>query len=111
MSREHRRENRYNVAVAASFRNGTGTSRAVRITNLSARGCRFNSHDGRLVKGAFVTLSFGRAGSQEGRVKWRTGDTHGVRFDQPLEPAALDHIRLFLSEEPALVAEREPVSA
>lgn len=111
MSREHRREDRYNVAVAASFRNGTGGHRPVRVTNLSARGCRFASHDGLLVKGAFVTLSFGRAGAQDGRVKWRTGDMHGVRFDQPLEPGVLDHIRLFLSEQPALVAEREPITA
>jgi PilZ domain-containing protein len=111
MSREHRREDRYNVAVAASFRHGAGTSRAVRVPPLSARGCRFISADGGLGKGTFITLSFGRAGTLDARVKWRVGDAHGVRFDAPLEPALLDHIRLFLSEQPALVAEREPVTA
>jgi hypothetical protein len=33
-----------------------------------------------------------------------------VRFDSPLHPVVLDHIRLFLSKEPALVAEREPLT-
>jgi len=30
-----------------------------------------------------------------------------VRFVRPLQPAVLDHIRLFVSKEPALVAERD----
>ena len=111
MNREHRQEDRFNVAVAARFSNGSGTRRAVRVTNLSARGCRFASNDADLGKGALVTLSFGRAGIQDGMVKWRVDDTHGVRFDKALQPAVLDHIRLFLSEEPALVAEREPITA
>jgi hypothetical protein len=31
---------------------------------------------------------------------------HGISFDEPLHPAVLDHIRLFLSREPALIEER-----
>ena len=111
MGYELRQEDRYDVAVAASFRSGPGASRPVRVVNLSSRGCRFVDRDGRLGVGTAVTLKFGRAETLDARVKWRVGKTHGIRFDQALEPMVLDHIRLFLSEEPALVAEREPLGA
>ena len=110
MGHESRREDRYNVAVAASFENGTGASNPVRVTNISATGCRFSA-PGKLPMGSLITMSFGRLGLLHTKVKWRVGTGHGVRFDTPLQPAALDHIRLFLSEEPAFVAEREPVVA
>ena len=107
MSYEKRREPRYNVAVAATYSNG-GQQQAVRVTNVSARGCRFVSADRRLGPGAFLTMLFGRVGVLDAKVRWRVGKTHGVRFDQELHPAALDHIRLFLSEQPALTAETVP---
>ena len=110
MSREHRRDDRYNVAVAASIENVVGLRRAVRVTNLSASGCRFVSQDSIFGRGALIVLSFGRIDSVAAKIKWRFSGNHGVHFDQALDPAQLDHIRLFLSEEPALVAEREPVS-
>jgi hypothetical protein len=110
MGEESRRDDRYNVAVAASFKNGAGGSSQVRVTNISARGCRFAGPN-KLPMGSLITLSFGRLGQLDAKVKWRVGTGHGVRFDTPLQPAALDHIRLFLSEEPAFVAEREPMVA
>lgn len=106
-----RREPRYNVSLDASFRNGAATRRPVRVTNLSATGCRFVSSARRLGMGTCITLAFGRAGFVDAKVRWRMGDTHGVRFERALRPAVLDHIRLFLSEEPALVAEREAMPA
>ena len=111
MAREDRREPRYNVAVDASYCHGAASSRAVKVTNLSATGCRFVSPGRRLGMGTFVTLSFGRAGLVEARVRWRLGDTHGVRFDRALQPVMVDHIRLFVSKEPALVAERDALPA
>jgi hypothetical protein len=111
MSYENRREPRFNVMVAAAFRNGTGSRRAVRVTNLSARGCRFSSPDRRLGAGHFLALDFGRVGLVDARVKWRAGNLHGVRFERPLHPAVLDHIRYFLSEEPALMPEGCPLPA
>jgi hypothetical protein len=110
MSYQKRREDRYDVSLAASFHHGPGGPRAVRVSNLSARGCRFGCPS-KLDRGAFVAMTFGRAGMVDGRVRWRVGEAHGIRFDKPLSPAVLDHMRLFLSEEPALVAEREPISA
>lgn len=111
MAREDQREPRYKVAVDASFRLGTANRRAVTVTNLSATGCRFVSQGPRLGLGSLVTLSFGRGSLVDAKVRWRFGDTHGVRFSRPLQPAMLDHIRLFVSREPALVAERDAMPA
>lgn len=111
MTSESRREPRYNIAVEASVRDGSDNHQPVRVTNLSAAGCRFVSSDRRLRMRTLVSLSFGRAGVVDAKVRWRVGDMHGVRFDRPLQPAVLDHIRLFLSEKPALVAEREGLTA
>ena len=105
-----RRDARYEVTVDASFRNAKVNRSSVRVTNLSARGCRFSSVR-RLEKGSLIVLTFGAAATLEANVRWRFGGSHGVRFVKPLRPAVLDHIRLFLSEQPAFVAEREPAAA
>ena len=65
----------------------------------------------RLDKGALIVLAFGEAAVLDAKVRWRVGGAHGVRFETPLHPVVLDHIRLFLSKEPALVAERMPYPA
>ena len=110
MERKDRRDPRYNVTVDASFGSETVAGSAVRVTNVSARGCRFNSVR-RMEKGTSIVLSFGDAALLEAKVRWRAGGSHGVRFNAPLDDLVVDHIRLFLSKEPALVAEREPVTA
>ena len=110
MTQENRRDPRYNVAVNASFGNEVVDGSAVRVTNVSARGCRFASVR-RLDKGSAIVLAFGEAAVLDAKVRWRVGGAHGVRFTAPLHPVVLDHIRLFLSKEPALVAEREPLTA
>jgi deoxyinosine 3'endonuclease (endonuclease V) len=43
MSEENRRDPRYCVAVDASFGDEEVAGSAVRVTNLSARGCRFST--------------------------------------------------------------------
>jgi hypothetical protein len=110
MDGEHRRDPRYNVTVDASFGNEAVAGSAIRVANVSARGCRFASVR-RLDKGSLIVLAFGAAAVLDAKVRWRVGGSHGVRFETPLNPVLLDHIRLFLSKEPALVAEREAVEA
>ncbi len=105
------RSPRYAIAVDADARIGKVVEQAVHVTNLSASGCRFVSPFRRLVMGTPITLTFGRSGVIAAKVRWRIGETHGVRFLQPLQPAMLDHIRLFLSEKPAFVAERDGSAA
>jgi hypothetical protein len=105
MGREKRKEPRYTVDLDARVRNGSGTPGAVSVSNLSQRGCRFRLSDQRLGAGAFLTITVARVGFLDARVKWRDGDWHGIRFDHPLHPAVLDHIRLFLSRTPGLIEE------
>lgn len=111
MADQGRREPRYNIAVEARVLDGGSNQQPVSVTNLSADGCRFVSLDRRMRMGTLVNLAFGRVGTVDAKVRWRVGNTHGVSFARPLQPAVLDHIRLFLSEKPALVAEREPLTA
>ena len=110
MGQENRRDPRYSVTVEASFGNEAVAGSAVRVTNVSSRGCRFSSVR-RLDKGSPIMLAFGEAAVLDATVRWRVGGAHGVRFEAPLHPVVLDHIRLFLSKEPALVAERAPFPA
>jgi hypothetical protein len=104
--KDKRREARYFVDLAASFRNASGASRAIKVRNLSARGCRFATSR-RMGVGDYLTITIGNLGFIDAQVKWRSGNVHGVRFAQPLHPAVLDHLRLFLSAMPALLAEGE----
>jgi hypothetical protein len=110
MEPEHRRDPRYNVAVDASVRSEAIKRSPVRVTNVSAQGCRFSSVR-RLESGSLVTMTFGEVYTLDATVRWRFGGSHGLRFEQPLHSIVLDHIRLFMSEEPAFVAEREPLIA
>ncbi len=111
MGHEQRQDERYRVGLAARLSDEVAQSRAVTVTNVSTRGCRFNLIGEALEPGAALRMAFGRAGTVDARVKWRAGSAYGVGFDHPLQAVMLDHIRLFLSEEPALVAERHVISA
>lgn len=107
MLREKRTEPRYGVELRATVRNGTGSARKVRLCSLSTRGCRFESPGKRMGIDAFLTIRLGEMGFLDARVKWREGDLHGVRFEQALHPAVLDHIRewLALATKPAETTE------
>lgn len=105
-SSELRHEDRYDVQVSASMHSETGGDEPVRVTNLSNRGCRFTSTR-KMPRGAAISIKAGRAKPLQASVQWRVDHTHGVRFDEPIADALLDHIRLFLSEQPALIADRQ----
>lgn len=103
---DRRRAPRYGVEVAGIIRSGTIGEETVAISNLSIDGCRFSAPRRRIAAGTVLTMAVGPVGILHARVAWRVGAVHGVRFDQPLHPAVLDHIRLFLSKHPALIEER-----
>ena len=110
MGYEQRHEERYNVRLAADLRGEEGSASPIRINNLSSWGCRLTL--GRKAKlGDLITIAVARVGQLDGQVKWQDGRTIGVRFDGQIPQAYLDHIRLFLSDPPGLVAERGPVAA
>jgi hypothetical protein len=104
---EQRRAQRYGVEVAGVIRSGALPEDTVSIANLSIDGCRFSAPRRRIAAGTLLTMTVGPVAVLQARVIWRVGPVHGVAFDQPLHPAVLDHIRLFLSEEPALIEERD----
>ena len=110
MTDNHRREDRYDVQLAADLHSETGKAEPVRIVNLSSQGCRFTMP--RKVRlGKLITIAVGRVGRLDAEVRWRVGRTYGVRFDDQIPDTWLDHMRLFLSEKPAYVAERVPATS
>lgn len=104
--RDRRRAARYGVEVTGVIRDDGGQERTVEISSLSAEGCRLHAPGRRLPAGTLLTIGVGPVGQLHARVAWRIGAVHGISFDQALHPAVLDHIRLFLSTEPALIEER-----
>ena len=105
MEHEKRHEDRYSVQVRASLCDGDSQSHDVVVTNLSADGCSFTTSC-EMPVGAQVRVAMGRIQAVAAQVQWRDGARHGLKFEQPLSHVVLDHIRLFLSSPPALVAER-----
>jgi hypothetical protein len=103
---ERRRAPRFGVEVEGIIHSGLWGDDRVAIDNLSIDGCRFSSARRRIAAGTALTMAVGPVHLIHARVAWRVGPVHGVHFDQPLHPAVLDHIRLFLSREPALIEER-----
>ncbi|MBO0749258.1 MAG: hypothetical protein J2O44_02350 [Porphyrobacter sp.] len=103
---EQRRSPRYGVELRGIVRSGSLADDRVIISNLSREGCRFSAPHRRIAGGTRLTIALGPVGILHARVAWRVGPVHGVSFDQPLHPAVLDHMRLFLSSEPALIEER-----
>jgi len=103
---DRRRAARYGVEVQGIIRGEGGDERSVAISNLSVEGCRLTAPGRRLAAGTVLTIGVGPVGVLQARVAWRVGAVHGISFEQSLHPAVLDHIRLFLSTEPALIEER-----
>ena len=96
---------RYGVDVEGMIRTGSGDEDRVTISNLSCDGCRLSAPGRRFAVGTVLTMRVGPVGIVRARVTRRVGAMHGISFDEPLQTAVLDHIRLFLSKEPALIEE------
>jgi hypothetical protein len=107
---DRRRGPRFGVEVEGIIRSGLWGDDKVAISSLSIDGCRFSSARRRISAGTALTMALGPVGVIHAQIAWRVGPVHGVRFDQALHPAVLDHIRLFLSTEPALIEEERPAA-
>ena len=97
---------RYGVDVEGTIRRDGGGEERVAISNLSRDGCRLSAPGRRFAIGTALEIAIGPIGIVRARVTRRVGASHGVSFDRRLPKAEFDHIRLFLSKEPALTAER-----
>lgn len=75
-----RRDRRHQICVAGSYRTGSGTARAVQLTDLSVTGCRFLDNSNRLSVGTRLTVKIGQIGPFDALVSWIDGSSIGIRF-------------------------------
>lgn len=83
---------RHDISIMGTLRTGTG-KRDVTIVDLSDRGCRILDRMGILTPGHGVTIRIGPVGPIEATIRWQQQPYAGLRFENPLYPAVLDHIR------------------
>lgn len=83
---------RHDISIMGTLRTGTG-KRDVTIVDLSDRGCRILDRTGILTPGLAVTIRIGPVGPVEATIRWQQVPYAGLRFENPLYPAVLDHIR------------------
>ena len=83
---------RHDISIIGKLRTGTG-KRDVTIVDLSERGCRIFDRMGYLSPNLAVTIKIGPVGPIDATVRWQDQPYAGIRFDNPLYPAVLDHIR------------------
>jgi hypothetical protein len=83
---------RHDISILGKLRTGTG-KRDVTIVDLSERGCRIFDRMGYLSQDLAVTIKIGPVGPIDATVRWQDQPYAGIRFDNPLHPAVLDHIR------------------
>jgi hypothetical protein len=75
-----RRDRRHQICVAGAYRTGSGTARAVELTDLSLTGCRFIDPSNRLAVGTRLTVKIGQVGPFDALVSWIDGSSIGLRF-------------------------------
>ena len=86
-----RSENRHGVTIVGRVY-GQGGSREATIFDLSSQGCRVE--DRSLARpGSRVTIKIGSIGPLGAVIRWRTEDMVGLKFESPLYPSVLEHIR------------------
>lgn len=88
---QRRREGeRKSVRMIASIRERSATAHDAVISDLSRTGCRVSNIF--LRAGNPIWVRFGHLAPIESRVIWARSDIAGIRFEQPLHQAVLDHI-------------------
>jgi len=87
---QRREGDRARVMMTASIRERGSTAHNAVINDLSRQGCQVSNIF--LRAGTPVWVKFGQLAAIEGRVMWARGDQSGVRFNQALHPAVLDHV-------------------
>lgn len=87
-----RREDRYQIVLLGHCSDGTGRRSSAEITDLSMHGCKVRTSPTLLAKNETVWIKLGSRDPLQGEVRWRKEDFAGVRWENPLHPAILDHI-------------------
>ena len=87
---DERRVARLGGPIRITWEGATFSTEAGRVTNLSPLGCCVEAS--RVVPvGSYVKLSLGES-QLEGWIVWRTGQTHGVDFSEPMPMPLLDRL-------------------
>ena len=89
---DDRREDRYQIVLIGHCSGGKGRRSTAGITDLSTHGCKVRTSPTLLEKNATVWIKLGSRDPLQGEVRWHKGDFAGVRWENPLHLAILDHI-------------------
>ena len=89
---DDRREGRFEIVLMGHCSNGVGRRSTAEITDLSTHGCKVRTSRTLLKMDATVWIKLGSRDPLKGDVRWFKGDFAGVRWENPLHPAILDHI-------------------
>ena len=83
---------RKEIILPARCRSRSGFVNHVVITNLSAEGCRIESHGLTVGEEDLVTLRPEGLEGLVGEIRWRRNHKAGIRFVQPLYAPVVDHL-------------------
>jgi hypothetical protein len=87
-----RRDRRHQICAAGAYRTGSGSARAVQLTDLSLTGCRFVDTSRRLYVGTRLTVKIADVGPFDALVSWIDGASVGLRFVDPLYPPYFERL-------------------
>lgn len=90
-----RSEDRHEVTIVGRLYGSDG-SREVTIYDLSTHGCRVEDHSFSR-PGSLVTIKIGSVGPVRAVIRWRRNASIGLKFEDPLYPSVMEHIRRDLS--------------
>ena len=94
-------EERRDIGAWGRYRTGRGVARDVKILDVNEKGCRFFDKFGVLKQDDRITLKIGNIGPVLSYVRWTKDHEVGIRFDEPLYGAVLDHITTYFDERTA----------
>lgn len=89
---ENRRQQRICLAMPARFKNAAGQCDHVTVVDLSNYGCRIALIELDFTKGQAVAFRLDRLGVAKGWIRWVSGHSAGVEFEQPLYEPVVHHL-------------------
>lgn len=92
LQRDQRREDRGSVVLPGGIRHNVTSRAEVKVTDLSARGCRIEAPGRDLDQGSAVFIRLDQLAPLRANVRWYEAGFAGLEFDQPLYVAVLDHL-------------------
>lgn len=87
-----RREERQDIAAAATLAAAMHDGVAGQLADFSANGCSFVQSDLAYGVGQAVWIRIGELEPLRGTIRWATEDRAGIEFDRALHPAVFEHL-------------------